>query len=65
MAKRYKTNAELDAKAFDILQRLPHQVAQSFFWNHSSRQNRRDAILKFKIETHEDVVEDAYREHTC
>lgn len=34
-----------DAKAFDILQNMPPEVAQAFFWNFKSRTERREAIL--------------------
>ena len=41
----YKPHADLDAKAFDILQNMPPEIAQAFFWNYKSREQRRDAIL--------------------
>ena len=49
MSKRYLTNAEADAKAFDILQNMEPRIAQSFFWNFKSREERRMAILNWKF----------------
>jgi hypothetical protein len=41
----YKADPARDAKAFDILQNMPAEVAQAFFWNFKSREERREAIL--------------------
>lgn len=62
MAKRYLTNAEADAKAFDILQNMEPRIAQSFFWNFSSRYERRMAILNHKF--YQELNESSDHPHT-
>lgn len=50
MSKNYKADAARDAKAFNILQNMEPRIAQSFFWNFSSRTERREAILAWKAD---------------
>lgn len=51
MSKHYKPDPARDAKAFDILQNeMSPRIAQSFFWNFSSRTERREAILAWNAD---------------
>ena len=47
---RYADDAARDAKCFAILQSVEPRIAQSFFWNFSSRAERREAILAWKAD---------------
>jgi hypothetical protein len=44
------SETERDALCFQILQNMPPTIAQSFFWNFSSRRQRRKAILAWKAD---------------